>query len=823
MPNTRSRNKDTRSKIHQPKTVPQQVHFPHRRKTVRRLAHDVPDKRQMTFLPDKMRRQTTVQDSEAEETEDEEPVRPTPKRKRKMAIKEEHNDDRALTPSDTEQIADTKRRRRQSTMTQIVDGRRPAPGGIDPEFMPVKRRRTGRGQKANEEAEERKRRQRTLTQMVPGLGSFGIVSDEDAEEDLEDSDLKRRQSQEYNDAFARGLAEEGLLHWGNNDGASAKDMGQSEAVEEPMARQASTSHAKRIKTEPSAISTHAATQGGHNEDTPPGNEAQCAGATITRKTRRSLRTADQQSVSPIATKCTKSPARKPAKSKFGLLSTPEKRKVFEIASSQSPLGSPISTQVTPRRADRSPLKPRSGNLKNSAETPSKRRKQVTFQEPDKEQVLPPSTMRKFASVIQDSEDEDDAVSDDDSTGETEHDINPGNQSSTGDRDEPISGTEVGAETQAILQSIDLACAHAQEDTACEDGELPTIRDESTVYGNNIESQELGEPCIVKREHSEVESDDDFPQSPSVRIGIKQEPVEAVQSVDPRLPSSPPSHQTPQSKNPDNFGPSPASATLTRQVNDLIPTSPRPGHTQQHETLPSTPMQLGDDSSDEDEELVSSPPQPTPVHNPHSPTKPHSASTNVDDCPIQVPCSPPSHPETQQSYSSKAEQQLHSEYQTYSQYRPNPPASSMHVAADPGFSYQATPFPPRHPTQQIQHSGHISQATTIDPTQFSPHATPRRAKPYSTRSTTTTPQKIPSSMPMVSPIRPPPLLVPSSYPSPGKVMAGWSSPAMDQSSPIAGRVGTDKGESQWVGNASWEDFSIPAPPPQLDISDDEQDL
>lgn len=61
-------------------------------------------------------------------------------------------------------------------------------------------------------------------------------------------------------------------------------------------------------------------------------------------------------------------------------------------------------------------------------------------------------------------------------------------------------------------------------------------------------------------------------------------------------------------------------------------------------------------------------------------------------------------------------------------------------------------------------------------------------------------------------KPPPLFIPSSFPSPARVtMEGWSSP-------LLGRTG---GESQW-GQGSLEDFSIPAPPPGEWVDDDEDD-
>jgi hypothetical protein len=70
-PRTRSTNKDANYKVYYSKKVPQQIHFPHRRKIVRRpLPKDASDKKQMRFLPDKMRVRRDVVDSEEEVDEE---------------------------------------------------------------------------------------------------------------------------------------------------------------------------------------------------------------------------------------------------------------------------------------------------------------------------------------------------------------------------------------------------------------------------------------------------------------------------------------------------------------------------------------------------------------------------------------------------------------------------------------------------------------------------------------------------------------------------------------------------------------------------------
>ncbi|KAF2689966.1 hypothetical protein K458DRAFT_290233, partial [Lentithecium fluviatile CBS 122367] len=513
MPNTRSSNQDANFKVYYSKKVPKQVYFPHRRKTVRRpdAPHHVPDKKQMTFRPDMIRRQDTVQDSEDSDLEgdgeveveknleektveggertakkkgkkrrsdamqehtedDEEPLRPTPKRRRKGAVKTEGDDEPSPVPSEPEPEDTKRRRRRQSTMTQIVDGRRPPPGIKDPEFIPVRKsKRTSWGGKGSKEKHEKDGRQKTLTQMVPGLIPSGIVSDEDMEGDEEDEPSERGESQEYDNPFAQSLAEEGLLHPKDCNDAHAEVAREYEAVAQHVAerhRQLSNgSHEEDVSALSERVITRPANV--HTEEEETNDEyfpTQNIDTSTMKKTRTSQRTSGRQNPSPVISKYTKSSISKPKKSRFGLLSTPEKRRVFEIPSSQSPSDSPISTQATPRRLGRSPLKPRLGNLSNpgQAETPSKRRKQVTFQEPDKEQI-PPPTLRKFASVIQDSEDEDEAVSGDDDAVDGGCNIGAETQALIRRIDEPIPGADVGAETQAILHSIDRACANADED------------------------------------------------------------------------------------------------------------------------------------------------------------------------------------------------------------------------------------------------------------------------------------------------------------------------------------------------------------------------
>jgi hypothetical protein len=117
---------------------------------------------------------------------------------------------------------------------------------------------------------------------------------------------------------------------------------------------------------------------------------------------------------------------------------------------------------------------------------------------------------------------------------------------------------------------------------------------------------------------------------------------------------------------------------------------------------------------------------------------------------------------------------------------------MHVAPDK-FSYHATPMPPR-PETQLQN--YMSQATTVD------EVTPRKNRTQR-RSANATPRKVASSQPLSSPVKPPPLFIPSSFPSPSRArVEEWSSP-----------VGM-RTQDMFVGG-SLEDFSIPLPPPVED--------
>jgi hypothetical protein len=72
-PRTRNSNNDANFKVYYSKKVPQQAHFPHKRKTVRRpseLVIDGAEKRQIKFLPGKLRVRRGGEDDAEEDEED---------------------------------------------------------------------------------------------------------------------------------------------------------------------------------------------------------------------------------------------------------------------------------------------------------------------------------------------------------------------------------------------------------------------------------------------------------------------------------------------------------------------------------------------------------------------------------------------------------------------------------------------------------------------------------------------------------------------------------------------------------------------------------
>ncbi|KAF9700298.1 hypothetical protein EKO04_001285 [Ascochyta lentis] len=809
-PQTRTSNKEANFKVYYSKKVPQQVYFPHRRKTVRRpdpAERDGVDKRQMKFLPEKMRQYEVgseddpgngedTEGSTAQETVDEEPPSASPvktrkDKKRKSGDVQEGDSSSNSGPTN----ASSKRRRRtiskahesntkvaeepsrtlrrQSTMTQLVDGRRPSLGAEEPDFKPIKRRSRASwgGTSTNKEGDKK---QRTLTQMIPGMGR---LSKEELDE-LSDLDADLEDDHTSGDRVSQALAEQGLLR---------TDPGPHGLMPLQPSANADTSsvktHGDEIhdlsngKHNQQSVIVQSVEDFAHNESEEDYQPTQFIEAPVRRPRQTPRRTATRQSPGKSLDPKTS------VKSRFSLLSTPEKRRVFEIPSSQSPAESLLSTQTSPQKSDRSRPEGRYNNTTIIAETPSKRR-QVTFQEPTV-QLAPPARLRKFESTIQDSEDEDGSDIEGDFAEPEKAD----------DADQTVDGRAVGADTQAVLNQIDQACADAKGGLTSDSPQYPEEIEEPALRQEPYQlSPELGESWAP------VIYDDDGPEYESyrpARSGVESQSLHdmAVISRD-SLPLPEQINEVHQ-EDATNF-------TNQSPPADNIPSTPPTIQIQPNEELPSTPMVIRDESSDDDEIQ----PEPIPPRTaqrivPQPSSVMFQQTADLDGEPVQVPRSPSADRETQQSHSSKAEQQLQSEWLSYSQYvhaRP-PNSSSMHAAAD-AFSYNATPRLSRTgalaaSSSRIQHS----QATTVD------EVTPKKNRTQRMISADTTPHRISKSQPFFSPDKPPSLFIPSSFPSPSRTITeGWSSPVM-------GRTQNAYGSSQVLG--SLEDFSIPPPPPVED--------
>ncbi|KAH6633106.1 hypothetical protein C7974DRAFT_392147 [Boeremia exigua] len=789
-PRTRTSNRDADYKVYYSKKVPQQVRFPHRRKTVRRpepAEQDVGKKRQMTFLPEKMKQRKIKDGDNSEETETDEehtaqdaaadeamastPQNRSANKKRKESdIHEEYGESASMsvkrrirTTAPKEERSRTLRR--QSTMTQIADGRRPSTTADEPDFKPVRRRsRASWGGMGNT---ERDKKQRTLTQMVPGMGR---LSKEELEElssldaDLEDDDTN-------NNTVSQTLIEQGLLTINPpiRTPSSVQRSGDVEnnQVQVQVQVQEETEHGVLAALRPGSpviVQSVEMTEGVDEQDYQPTRFIEA----LTLGTRQSTRrTPAQQPSKKVGER------RGSVKPRFSLLSTPEKRRVFEIPSSQSPVESILSTQVSPQKPKTSALREETSVTTIVAETPSKRR-QVVFQEPTISPA-PPAYLRKFASTIQDSEDEDES--------DLEYEVAEQDQMSISDHE------YIGAETQAILHSIDLACAHESGNISSDEPESSEEVEEATVRQVPYKpSPELGEswaPVMYD------DSGPGFESYQSSRLGTKSQLPQDANTSKESLPVIDQTHYISQL---DLI----RGTQAPTQTGDFPSTPPIRHHPD--EDLPSTPMELMDESSD-DEEAVAGPSRRRTLQRKilEPPSTLIHQSTDLDGEPVQVPRSPTTDRETQQSHSSKAEQQLQNEWLSYSQYvhaRP-PHSSSMHAAAD-SLSYNATSRLPKtevlsSPTR-IQHS----QATTVDET------TPKKNRTQRMVSANTTPHRSSKSQPLISPERPPSLFIPSSFPSPSRTAMGeWSSP-------IAARTQNFLGSSQALG--SLENFSIPPPPP-----------
>jgi hypothetical protein len=860
-PRTRTSNKDANYKVYYSKKVPQQVHFPHRRRTVRRpsgAANNGAEKRQLKFLPEKMRikRTETVGDSdddldediekggvsikpepEVEEIEEHESrgkaaksrgkkrrsdaaeihnegddednddnvVRPTPKRRRQATapissrrskIKVEAAEEDSAGPGPSEQKPDRSRTlRRQSTMTQMVEGRRPLSDAEEPAFRPVKRTPRlswgGQGKKGKD------KKQRTLTQMVPGMKSLELLSDDDMQ-GLSDAEAEERESQAYGEVIAARLAGEGLIQEENDhhkvtpDVAEASDGAQSQSND---GEDGGAQFAEHDSSVPSVV-VRSVEDSEDETDEESYQPTQFIDAPVTR-TKRSPRqlSAVKQRV-PHRAEAPNTAERTTRRSNFSLLSTPEKRRLRVIPSSQSPADSPLSTQVSPSKASRLPLKERSSN-DQGVETPTKR-KQVTFNEPTKETIPPPS-LRKFKSIIQDSEDEDDDLLETDENN-SRNDIGQRTQALINGIDSSSHGIPPEAETRRVLDQMGQACGEDDDDDDYDDEQVQSIREPSEELCVSILSRDQYEPSPELGEHFQQHNNDEKEldaHSPyrAAHIGIKEE-----QTYDDSVSGSMTKEVSSEGRTPPSRSSEPAGAGIELPLApEHVPSSPPIIQQGVEDTCPSTPMVITDSEDEQEDEPNPTPPRQDtyPVQQPSSIAVQHSA--DLDGELVQVPQSPPGQHQTQQSHSSKAEQQLHSEWFSYSQYvnaRPTQ-SSSMKVAHDK-FSYHATPKP-SGPLTQTQTQGHFtSQATTVD------EVTPRKNRTQRTISTNTTPRKRVSSQPLSSPSKPPPLFIPSSFPSPAKArMDEWSSPVLGNTQVTYGIGG------------SLEDFSIPLPPPVED--------
>jgi hypothetical protein len=862
---TRKSNRNANYTAYFPKPLPKQRYFPHRRKVVRRSdpgRQDGSEKRQMTFLPEMMRRRGTVQDSEGEDGEEEEgieervvvsaenelgnregrrgkkrrsdvtqleeedaAVRPAPKRTKRVANKSRRRvsaaaaasipDDDECAPqssvsaSESEHEEERKPRlRRQSTMTQLVEGRRPNPEDIEPEFKLVKMGpRTSWGN-TKKSRQEKDRQQRTLTQMVRGLVP---PSDEETEEELENDE-------EYSRALSEHLTQSGVFEPSVGHGleaygpASNVEIGEKGAEKEQDAARPSSCH------DTVALADGVDADDEYDEDEY--NPTQELRALALDKRRTARRVSTRTLGKPTVTPESHTTPRKRT-SRFSLLATPERRKVI-IPSSQSPPESPLSTQRTPG-SHRLPLRERAGNAHTPQETPSKRKK-VAFQEAVEHVPEQPIARRKFGSMVQDSEDEDELIEEDVVRTVEGTSIGAETQRLIFAIENPLQGRNVGAETQAMLDQIDKACANEAQDVAWRN------REESIELGVQHQDEEVEEESqtLECQDELDVENMPTSSQVPPKQIG-HPEGTEAAGPV----------HRE---RTPDN-----EVAALLNQGGNFEPP-----------VTPTTPRIIKAEPISQIQ-----PPTPSPEHpNTSRPASATFDTTDLDGHPIQVARSPtPQNPNaesqiTDVSHSSKAEQQLQTEWLSYSQYARPPPSSSMRVLQDSHtpISQQSTPYPNQvaagavqanvmaPPPAQWANGDAVppSQATTADDffTQRSPAVTPKKplpipnsanATPHTLKtpsrhsrfpiSANTTPNKIiPSSQPLtlISPQKPDTLVIPSSFPSPGGVGMGswrggdWSSPVMEARS------------SQM---ASVEGFSIPALPPGFgdDLEEEEEEL
>lgn len=634
-------------------------------------------------------------------------------------------------------------------MTQLVDGRRPLPEDDEPEFQPVKRTlsRSGSGGKSRK-GQAKDKQQRTLTQMVAGLGSFIAPSDEDTADEAENGEG----STVYNNALAE--------HFANR------------AVSQPRA---ATEDAGVNTTEGPPLPTNTGpTEKYGNGDSEDAYEPTQDIQASTPRARRSSGRKHERKQSVPSAPISSPPMQR--QGRFSLLATPEKRRILEIPSSQSPLEEPLSTQVTP--ASRHSLSiPYARTSREVQGTPS-RPKRVAFAEFTTNADTRNSPKLRFTGIIQDSEDDDDLDEEDDES-ETEYGIGEETQAVIHGIDNALQGQDIGVETQAMLQSIDSACGERAGSAR------------SAIQGSNISitgmTQEPGAagPCDVEQASSgytveESKSSDRSKTSiQNPRSETKHKSPEEVEFARPLLPGS---MRQPVTLASDDATKAPAQSEQ------------RPDRYAQA----SFPIVIKDEPNEKEvEETVSLSPTP------QAPLCPEISGPRLHDLNIDPPVF--RHPtprmsttqDTAQSHSSRAEEQLQSEWLSYSQYPRRLPTSSMHVAHN-GNSYQVNAFsdPVTHQLLPPQCTAPLSQATTVEGTQRSPHTTPKKSRHTSSN---TTPRKVHESLPIVTPTKPPSLVITSSFPSPSK--GSWR----NMSSPVLG-------SSPLESYDSIEDFSIPPLPP-----------
>lgn len=811
-PRTRTSNQSTNFKVYYSKKVPRQVHFPHKKKTVRRLdsiEQDGVDLRQMRFLPKAMKQQKIDEKEESEKTKlgkgstlqeatnvnalKSIAVHKRKGKKRQSEDTEEGSESdggiintsskrpkrttavmmkRPLTAYDNRVVEEPGRTLRlQSTMTQFADGRRPSFGTNEPEFKPLKRcSRVSWGETDPEK--ERDKKQRTLTQMIPGIGR---LSKEELDE-LSHLDEELEECRTNDRRVSQCLAEQGLLDLDTASHETAPTQLRNDTnIDSEKAQEDDEFHLRIVAYDQSstiAQSAEEVTSDDNEEDYQPTQFIEAPSCRVRQLPgRRAKIQCPNRSNEP----------RKSAKSRFSLLSTPEKRQIFEIPSSQSPSESILLSQTSPPNSDRSTLRERNSRVTGTfAETPSKRR-QVTFRELTA-QPVPSTCLKKFGSTIQDSEDEGGSDIEGDSMG----------QGQIGNADQIAHSQPIGADMQTMPNRIDRTVAHGNKDLTSNDRDCSEGLKESAIRRWTYESSsELGgswAPVIY---------DDDGPEYQSYRSvhsTTELQPFRDAQTVDASLKETPLILDL-------TYPTQPGTITKGTGIHSSMPPAVE---LQTDKDVPSLPMVIRDDSDDGKVE-----PEPMPLRaieraEPSPPSVAVLQSIDLDDESVQVSCSPSVDRETQKSYSSKAEQQLQNEWLSYSQYiNEGAPDSSSMRATTGAFSYNATPQLPR--TSVLTASSarvQYSQATTID------EVTPKKNRTQLATSSNTTPYRISKSRPLISPDKPPSLFIPSSFPSPSRVaMEGWSSPVM-------GRTQNLYGSSQVLG--SLEDFSIPLPPP---IEDD----